>query len=76
MSEVSESLRRFASKEHPDVNDLLLRVVKGGLLVSLEPKELVRVSALVREKGDPIRGRKLYLNNKAVACITCPTEHR
>ena len=71
LPEVSESLRRFASKEHPDVNDLLLRVVKGGLLVSLEPAELKRVSAMVQTQGDPVRGRKLYLNNKAVGCITC-----
>ena len=71
LPEVTESLRRFASKEHPDVTALLSRVVKGGLLVSLEPAELKRVSALVKEQGDPIRGRKLYLNNKAVACITC-----
>jgi putative membrane-bound dehydrogenase-like protein len=71
LPEVAESLRRFASNEHPDVNGLLSQVVKGGLLVSLEPAELKRVSELVKEQGDPIRGRKLYLNNKAVACITC-----
>ena len=71
LPEVAESLRRFASKEHPDVTALLSQVVKGGLLVSLEPAELKRVSALVQRQGDPLRGRKLYLNNKAVACITC-----
>jgi quinoprotein glucose dehydrogenase len=71
LPEVTESLRRFASKEHPDVHDLLLRVVKGGLLVSLEPAELKRVSEMVQKQGDPTRGRKLYLNNKAVACISC-----
>jgi putative heme-binding domain-containing protein len=71
LPEVSDALRRFATKEHPDVNDLLLRVVKGGLLVSLEPAELKRVSAMVKEQGDPLRGRSLYLNNRAVACITC-----
>ena len=71
LPEVSESLRRFAIKEHADISGLLSSVVKGGLLVSLEPAELKRVSALVAEQGDPMRGRKLYLNNKAVACITC-----
>jgi putative heme-binding domain-containing protein len=70
LPEVAEALRHF-TKEHPDLNELLSRVVKGGLLVSLEPQELARVSALVRTKGDPIRGRQLYLNNKAVACISC-----
>lgn len=71
LPEVSESLRRFASKDQPAVNDLLSRVVKDGLLVSLEPAELKRVSAMVRDQGDPNRGRKLYLNHKAVACMTC-----
>src|SRR5207244_13555259 len=26
---------------------------------------------MVQEKGDPVRGRNLYLNNKAVACMMC-----
>lgn len=71
LSEVSESLRRFASKEHPDVADLLSRVIKGGLLVSTDPAELKRISEMVAKEGDPARGRRLYLNHKAVACITC-----
>jgi putative membrane-bound dehydrogenase-like protein len=71
LPEVSESLRRFASKEHPDVVEMLTNVVKGGLLVSLEPAELKRVSELVQQQGDPLRGRKLYLNHKAVACMSC-----
>jgi putative membrane-bound dehydrogenase-like protein len=71
LADVAEGLRRFADKEHPDIAELLSRVLKGGLLVSLEPKELARVSALVRTQGDPLRGRKLYLNNNAVACISC-----
>jgi len=71
LPEVSESLRRYASNEHPDVTELLSRVVKGGLLVSLEPAELKRVSEMVQKQGDALRGRKLYLNNKAVACISC-----
>ncbi|MSU77425.1 MAG: hypothetical protein EXS16_04930 [Gemmataceae bacterium] len=71
LPEVTEGLRRFASNEHPDVTELLSRAVKGGLLVLLEPAELMRVIAMVSKQGDPIRGRKLYLNNKAVGCITC-----
>ncbi len=71
LPEVTEGLRRFASKEHPDVTALLSAAVKGGLLVSLEPAELKRVSEMVSKQGDPQRGRKLYLNNKAVGCITC-----
>ena len=53
------------------MTELLSNVLRGGLLVSLEPEELKRVSAMVREKGDPARGRQLYLNNRAVACIQC-----
>lgn len=71
LPEVSDSLRRFASKEHPDVTELLSRVIKGGLLVSLEPAELKRVSTLIKEKGNPVRGRNLYLNHRAVACMVC-----
>jgi putative membrane-bound dehydrogenase-like protein len=71
LPEVTESLRRFASKEHPDITNLLTRVVKDNLLVSLDPAELKRVTTMVRDKGDPVRGRALYLNNKAVACMTC-----
>ncbi|MBI1832055.1 MAG: HEAT repeat domain-containing protein, partial [Planctomycetes bacterium] len=71
LPEVTESLRRFATREHPDVTALLSAVVRGGLLVSLDPEGLKNVSEVVRTKGDPIRGRQLYLNNKAVACITC-----
>lgn len=71
LPEVSESLRRFASSEHPDVTALLSNVLRGGLLVSLEPEELKRVSAMVKEKGDPQRGRQLYLNHREVACIQC-----
>lgn len=71
LPEVTESLRRFASKEHPDVTELLTRVLKGALLVSTDPAELRRISLMVEKQGDPVRGRKLYLNNKAVACITC-----
>jgi putative heme-binding domain-containing protein len=26
---------------------------------------------MVKDKGDPLRGRQLYLNNRAVACISC-----
>ncbi|HZZ81955.1 MAG TPA: PVC-type heme-binding CxxCH protein [Gemmataceae bacterium] len=71
LPEVSESLRRFAGKENPDVAELLSNVVKGGLLVSLEPDELKRVSAMVQKQGDPLRGRQLYLNHKTVACMSC-----
>lgn len=71
LPEVSESLRQFASKEHPDVTELLSRAVKGGLLVSNEPAELKRLADLVAKNGDPVRGRKLYLNHKAVACMSC-----
>jgi quinoprotein glucose dehydrogenase len=71
LPEVSESLRRYASKEHPDISELLSRVVKRGLLVSLDPAEVKRVSELVQKQGDPLRGRKLYLNNKAVSCTVC-----
>jgi len=45
--------------------------MKGGLLLSLDPAEVERVRRLVRTRGDARRGRDLYLNSKALACVTC-----
>jgi putative heme-binding domain-containing protein len=67
---VTESLRRFA-KDNPDDAKLLSDVMKGGLLVSTSPQEVIRIAELVKTKGNAKRGRALYLNNKALACINC-----
>ena len=51
---------------------MLTEVMKGGLLVSLTPDGGRHASAkLVQTKGNPERGRDLYLNSKTLACINC-----
>ncbi len=67
---VADGLRRFA-KTDPASAKLLREVMKGGLLVSTNPADVARVAALVKTQGSAKRGRKLYLNNKALACINC-----
>lgn len=70
LPQVSDALRRHADK-NPELANMLTEVMKGGLLVSLDAKELARIQQLVSTKGNAKRGRELYLNNKKLACITC-----
>jgi quinoprotein glucose dehydrogenase len=70
LPEVSDALRKHAPKSE-ELAKLLTEVMKTGLLLSNSPEEVARVEALVKTKGDPKRGRSLYLNNKTLACITC-----
>jgi putative membrane-bound dehydrogenase-like protein len=70
LPQVTDALRRHAGKS-PELAKLLGEVMKGGLLVSLDPKEVARIQQLVATKGNAQRGRELYLNNKQLACITC-----
>jgi len=46
-------------------------VLKGALLLSLEPGQVEKVRKLVAGKGDPKKGKALYLNTKVLACATC-----
>jgi quinoprotein glucose dehydrogenase len=70
LPQVSEVLRRHAARDR-EAADLLAAVMKSGLLVSTDKAELERLRDLVRTKGDPRRGRALYLNGKTLACINC-----
>jgi quinoprotein glucose dehydrogenase len=70
LPQVSEALRKHADKD-PELAKLLSDVMKGGLLLSLDKAEVARVEALVKTKGDPRRGRALFLDAKKLACVTC-----
>ena len=70
LPQITDVLRPHAAK-NPEIARLMSEVMKGGLLVSLDPQEVARVRALVRTRGDARRGRELFLNHKALACITC-----
>ena len=70
LPQVTDNLRKHVAKQ-PDLGALLTEVMKGGLLLSLDKAEIDKVTALVKAKGDPRRGRELYLNGKTLACINC-----
>ena len=46
-------------------------VLRGGLLLSLEPGQVDKIRVQVNTKGDPKKGKELYLNTKLLACATC-----
>jgi putative membrane-bound dehydrogenase-like protein len=66
--QVTEALRKFAGD--PALDKLRADVMKGGLLVSLEPSQILKTKFLVA-RGDPKKGKELYLNTKLLACASC-----
>jgi putative membrane-bound dehydrogenase-like protein len=67
---VCDGLRRHM-KSNPDLRKPLEELLKGGLVLSLEPRQVERVKQLVLTQGNPQRGRALFANAKALTCITC-----
>ena len=67
---VSEALRTHAGKD-AEAATMLTAVLKTGLLLDSSPKALARVRELVRTKGNPRRGRQLFLDADKLACIKC-----
>jgi putative membrane-bound dehydrogenase-like protein len=70
LPQVTENLRKHLAR-NADLGPILTEVMRGGLLLSLDKGEIEKVQALVKSKGDSIRGRALYLNAKTLACINC-----
>lgn len=66
---VSEVLRKFASD--PEIAKLNGEVLKGGLTLSLDPTQVDKIRNLVQTKGDPKKGKELYLNTAVLACASC-----
>ncbi len=66
---VSDALRKFAAD--PDVAKLNSEVMRGGLLLSMEPDQVEQMRTKVLKDGDPKRGRAIYLNTALLACATC-----
>jgi putative membrane-bound dehydrogenase-like protein len=66
---VMDALRKFATD--PAVMKLSVEVMKGRFLLTLAPADVVKVTADVSAKGDAKRGKELYLNSKALGCVTC-----
>jgi quinoprotein glucose dehydrogenase len=67
--QVTEALKKFA--EDPVIAKLQSEVLRGALLLSLEPSQVEKIRKQVAEKGDAKKGRELYLNTKLLACATC-----
>jgi quinoprotein glucose dehydrogenase len=66
---VNEALNKFP--DDPALAKLRADVLRGGLLLSLEPSQVDKIRAEVAKKGNPQRGKELYLNTKLLACATC-----
>jgi putative membrane-bound dehydrogenase-like protein len=72
LPQVSGALQRHAEQDKTgEINELLAKVFRGGLLVSLDPSEVKRVEELVAKTGDAARGRELFLDAKKTQCVTC-----
>jgi putative membrane-bound dehydrogenase-like protein len=67
--QVSQAIAQFG--DDPTFTKLRTEVLRGALLLSLEPDQVDRIRKQVAEKGDPKKGRELYLNTKLLACATC-----
>jgi mono/diheme cytochrome c family protein len=70
LTEVSEALRKYAARDEGSAQ-LLAEVMRAGLKTGTSAAEVERVRKLVKEKGNPSRGRARYLNAKTLACINC-----
>ncbi|HYH66936.1 MAG TPA: PVC-type heme-binding CxxCH protein, partial [Urbifossiella sp.] len=68
--QVSDALRRFTADD-PVIAKLQADVLRGGLLLSLEPAQVERIRALVATRGSAARGRELFLNTRLLNCATC-----
>jgi len=68
--QVSDALRKFTADD-PVIARLQADVLRGGLLLSLEPAQVERIRALVATRGSAARGRELFLNTRLLNCATC-----
>lgn len=68
--QVSDALRKFAAEDRV-LAALQAEVMRGGLLLSLEPAQVERIRQLVATRGSATRGRELFLNTRLLACANC-----
>ncbi|OWK45617.1 PVC-type heme-binding CxxCH protein [Fimbriiglobus ruber] len=66
---VSDALQKFVSD--PAVAKVYGEVMKGGLFLSFDPIRAEQIRKQVLTKGDPKRGKELFLNTALLACATC-----
>jgi quinoprotein glucose dehydrogenase len=66
---VSDVLRKHLGDA--DIAKLNEQVLRGGLLLSMQPDQVETIRKDVLNKGDAKRGKAIYLNTAIVACATC-----
>ena len=66
---ISESLKKFAGD--PAIAKLTADATKGAMLLSMQPGEIEKIRQLVASKGDPKKGKDLYLTSTQLGCATC-----
>jgi putative membrane-bound dehydrogenase-like protein len=67
---IAEALRSHAARD-AEAATMLTAVLKTGLLLDNSPVAVARVRELVRTRGNPRRGRELFLNADKLACVKC-----
>jgi quinoprotein glucose dehydrogenase len=67
--QVNDALNKFP--DDATLAKLRADVVRGGLLLSLEPSQVDKIRAEVSKKGNAAKGKELYLNTKLLACASC-----
>jgi putative membrane-bound dehydrogenase-like protein len=70
-SPVAEALRKHAGRD-AEAAKLLAEIRKLGLQISLKDRAAVaRLTRRILTRGDPQKGKVLYLSDKNLACIRC-----
>lgn len=67
--QVNDALNKFP--DDAALAKLRADVLRGGLLLSLEPSQVDKIRAEVSKKGNASKGKELYLNTKLLACASC-----
>lgn len=68
---VSVLERHREKSSQGEIAQLLEKALEGGLLSSLDPASIQRLEKRVRGKGDPLRGREIYLDSRRSQCSSC-----
>lgn len=71
LPQVTEALRRHDFKMHPELEPLLKKVMKKGVTLNLDKSQVEHIKKLVKTKGNAGRGKALFLDSRALACMNC-----
>ena len=68
---VSALERHKEKSDGGEIATLLEKLLESALMSSLDPESIRRLEKRVREKGDPLRGREVYLDSRRSQCSVC-----